>query len=141
MKVLATIEIPKGCKVKYEHDKDTNSLKVDRILKLQYPFNYGYIPNTLWYDGDPLDVIIVGDFELQPLSQIEVTAVAVVKMLDNGVSDYKVVCTFNSDKFNEYKDVIEGFLKVYKKGVEIEGYETSKKFIKETIQKSYNLYG
>lgn len=136
-KVPVVIEIPKGCKVKYERDSETGLLLVDRVLKLNYPFNYGYIPNTLWEDGDPLDAIVIGDFELYPLSVITVTPIAVVKMYDGSESDYKVICALNSESFEEYWDAIEGFLQVYKKGVRIEGYDKSLTFINETLEKAY----
>ena len=139
-KIPIIIEIPKGCKFKYEIDKVSGSLVVDRILKLSYPFNYGYMPNTLWEDGDALDAIVIGDFELYPKSIVYAEPVAVIKMFDNGESDFKLICRVGNDVFEEYWDAIEGFLKVYKKGVTIEGYDTKKTTIQKTIKKAKDAY-
>jgi len=132
MKIPVIIEIPKDCKIKYEIDK-SGKLMVDRILELNYPFNYGYIPNTLWEDGDALDAVVIGDFTLYPQSVINVEPIAVVKMYDDGVSDYKIICRVNNDHFEEYWNTIKEFLEVYKKGVRIDGYDVEKEAIEKAI--------
>ena len=109
------IEIPRDCKVKYEWDIKAGRIAVDRILKVKYPFNYGFLLNTLWLDGDPLDAIVIGDFSLHPGTCIKAEPIAVVKMEDNGHSDDKVILRFGDEKLAHYESVIVGFLKSYKK--------------------------
>lgn len=137
-KVRVVVEIPKDCDVKYEIKG--NDLLVDRTLKVKYPFNYGFIPETLWEDGDPLDVIIVGHYQILPTAKIDVKPIALVEMYDAGESDYKLVCAFNGEKFEEYWEVIRGFLLTYKPGTQVDGYTTDPKEIQEALQKAKVLY-
>lgn len=136
--IRVKIEIPKGSNVKYEMNKSTGALEVDRILDVEYPFNYGFMPDTLWDDGDALDVILIGDFTLHPGVELMAKPVAVVKMYDNGISDFKLVCTFDGSNFRDYKNQILDFLKTYKKGVSFSDrkYSTNPRFIKSTIEKA-----
>ena len=80
----ALIEIPKGCKVKYELDKETGLLKLDRVLYTStvYPANYGFIPRTLAEDGDPLDVLVLCSECIRPLSLVECYPIGVITMED-----------------------------------------------------------
>ena len=96
-KVKAIIEIPKKSNVKYE--VVDNKLVVDRILfkDFVYPFNYGYIPQTLDYDGDPLDVLIIGDFSIAPLTHVDVRIVGAMKMIDEGETDTKLIGYIGDD--------------------------------------------
>lgn len=125
-KIRVKIEIPKDSEVKYEMNKATGVIEVNRVLKVKYPFNYGFVPETLWADGDPLDVILIGTYSLHPGVELMATPKALVKMFDNGESDYKLVCALGDEEFSDYKEVILGFLKTYKKGVQIKGCTTSK---------------
>src|SRR5215212_2534858 len=86
------IEIPKGSKVKYELDKETGLLKVDRILysSVIYPANYGFIPRTLGDDDDPLDVLVLMQEPVQPLSLLNVRPIGMMPMVDDGESDEKI---------------------------------------------------
>ena len=83
------IEIPKGSRVKYELDKETGLLKVDRILysSVHYPANYGFIPRTLGDDGDPLDVLVLMQEPVQPLSLVVVRPIGMMHMIDDGEND------------------------------------------------------
>lgn len=106
----AVIEISKGSKVKYELDKRTGFLKMDRILytSTHYPSNYGFIPRTFAEDGDPLDVLVLCSETLQPLSLVDCYPIGMIMMLDNGAADEKVICIpFNDPTYNVYKDISE----------------------------------
>lgn len=104
----AVIEIPKGSKVKYELDKPTGQLKVDRILysSVIYPANYGFIPRSFCEDGDPLDVLVLGQEPVVPLAIMKARAIGVMKMADEGVSDDKIIAVHVADPaFNAYSDI------------------------------------
>jgi inorganic pyrophosphatase len=95
----ALIEIAKGSKVKYELDKETGLLKVDRILysSVIYPANYGFIPRTLGDDGDPLDVLVLMQEAVQPLSLLNVRPIGMMHMVDEGENDEKIICVHLDD--------------------------------------------
>lgn len=102
------IEIPLGSNVKYELDKPTGMLKVDRIIHsaVFYPANYGFIPQTLAEDDDPLDVLVLCQEAVQPLSIIEARAIGIMSMNDSGVKDDKIIAVASGDpEFNIYKEV------------------------------------
>lgn len=141
MKVRMVVEIPRDCKIKYEMDHKRHQLVVDRVLKLKYPFNYGFMPETLWDDGDPLDAILVGDFSLHPMAEVEAEPVALVKMYDQGESDFKLICRLDtSDDLQYYRKMVEAFLESYKDGVEIEEITTSRREIIAAVQKAKDAY-
>lgn len=129
------IEITKGSKNKYEYDHSTGFLHLDRILytSTHYPQNYGFIPSTLASDGDPLDVLVICTENIIPLSTVTCKPIGVLKMLDSGKSDYKIVAVpLNDPYFNCYDDInelplhlaeeIKHFFKVYKS---LEGKRTN----------------
>lgn len=101
----ALIEIPKGSKVKYELDKETGLLLVDRILysSVIYPANYGFIPRTLGDDDDPLDLLIVMQEPVQALSVLRARPVGMMHMVDEGQNDEKIICIHLDDP--EYRDI------------------------------------
>jgi inorganic pyrophosphatase len=124
---IAVIEIPKGSKNKYELDKESGLLKLDRILytSTHYPANYGFIPRTLSEDGDPLDVLVLCQEKLEPLSIIECYPIGMITMIDEDEADEKIVAIPINDPFlNSYKDLnelpqhqfqeIKHFFEVYK---------------------------
>lgn len=94
------IEIPKGSFNKYEVDKETGLIALDRAnySHVPYPFDYGFAPQTLWDDGDPLDVIVLTTFPLAPGILVKVRPVAVMDMTDSGDSDYKIIAVPVDDK-------------------------------------------
>lgn len=94
------IEIPKNSNNKYEVDKDTGLIKLDRAnySAAAYPFDYGFVPQTLWEDGDPLDVIVLTTYPLHPGILVTVRPVAVMDMIDSGDSDAKVIAVPVEDK-------------------------------------------
>ena len=109
-KFTAVVEIPKGSKVKYELDKNTGVLKMDRILytSTHYPANYGFIPRTYAADGDPLDVLILCSETLIPLSIVECYPIGMIMMEDNGAADEKIICIpFKDPTYNVYKEISE----------------------------------
>lgn len=87
------IEIPKGSKVKYELDKDSGLIRVDRILysSMVYPANYGFIPRSYCGDGDPLDILVFGQATVFPLTLMTVKPIGYVRMIDEGAPDDKVL--------------------------------------------------
>ena len=103
----AVIEIPLGSNVKYELDKSTGLLKVDRIIHsaVFYPANYGFIPQTYAEDNDPLDVLVLCQEAVQPLSLIKARAIGVMTMIDSGANDDKIIAVATNDP--EYSEYIE----------------------------------
>ena len=97
--VPAVIEIPKGSKVKYELEKETGLLSVDRVLysSVVYPMNYGFIPRTLGDDDDPLDVLVLMQEPVYPLSLLRVRPIGLLPMIDQGQNDEKVICVHIDD--------------------------------------------
>lgn len=142
------VEIPKGCKNKIEFDIKRNAFILDRPLfgANFYPGEYGYIPNTLDYDGDPLDVISLITYPTFPGCMIEVRVLGAINMIDNGEIDTKIFGVVKSDpRFKDYKtlndvpkhllDEITNFFLQYKalqnKKVEIKGFLDIKQAEKE----------
>lgn len=124
---IAVIEIPKGSKKKYELDKATGLIRLDRILftSTHYPSNYGFIPRTLAEDKDPLDVLVLCSEILDPLTIVECYAIGVVKMVDNHEVDEKIIAVPLRDPvYSGYRDIatlpqhilqeISHFFEVYK---------------------------
>lgn len=159
-KMNVIIEIPKGSENKYEIDKDTGLIALDRAnySAASYPFDYGFVPQTLWEDNDPLDVVVLSTFPLFPGILVEVRPVAVMEMIDDGESDYKIIgvpaedrrwedvndlADLNNHKIREIKHFFETY-KVLKKDdslveVKINGVKGKADAI-EAINKSIRLY-
>ena len=93
------VEIQKGSKNKYEFDKETGLIKLDRVMYTgqDYPFDYGFIPNTLWHDGDPIDVVLLTTYPLMPGILVEARPIAMFDMVDDGESDVKILAVPASD--------------------------------------------
>ena len=132
---IAVIEIPKGSKKKYELDKETGHIILDRILytATHYPANYGLIPRTLGDDGDPLDVVVVCSEMLETMTLVRCYPIGVITMIDQGKNDEKIIAIpFNDPNYNSYRDISElphhifdemqHFFTVYKN---LEGKETA----------------
>src|SRR5258706_9489829 len=104
------IEIPFGSSVKYELDKDSGLIKLDRILysAVYYPANYGFIPQTLAEDDDPLDVLVLCQETVVPLTIIHSRAIGVMTMIDSGKKDHKIIAVATEDpEFNAYREASE----------------------------------
>lgn len=105
---VAVVEISKNSKQKYELDKETGLLILDRVLctATHYPANYGFIPRTLADDKDPLDVLVLCSQSLQPMSMVRAYPIGVITMIDNGASDEKIIAIpFNDPSYNCYSDI------------------------------------
>lgn len=152
----AVVEITKGSKMKYELDKETGLLVLDRILytSTHYPANYGFIPRTLADDGDPMDVLVLSSEPLLPMSLVRCYPIGVITMVDNGKRDEKIIAIpFNDPTYNNYKSITElpghifeemqHFFRVYK---ELENKPTSVSEVDDhevaiaVVQKSIDEY-
>lgn len=106
----AVVEITKGSKTKYELDKETGLIKLDRILytSTHYPANYGLIPRTFAADGDPLDVLVLCSEPIQPMSLVRCYPIGMITMKDNGADDDKIIAIpFDDPTYNSYRDLAE----------------------------------
>ena len=104
------VEIPQGSRAKYEVDKTTGLLKLDRVIysSFHYPVNYGFIPQTLGYDGDPLDILIICSQSIQPLCLIETAVIGNMHMIDAGRQDDKIIAVaVNDPSVNHIKSMEE----------------------------------
>ena len=154
---VAVIEIAKGFKKKYEIDKQTGMIILDRILhtSTHYPANYGFIPKTLSDDGDPLDVLVLSSEALDPLVLVKCYPVGMMVMLDDGKRDEKIIAIPTNDPlYNEYKtleslpkhiaDEMINFFRVYKDEnegkTEIEGKPLGVNEAKLTIAEAKQNY-
>ncbi len=138
---IAVIEIPQGSRNKYELDKETGHIILDRILytATHYPANYGLIPRTFADDGDPLDVMVLCSESLAPMTLVRCYPIGVITMLDQGKLDEKIIAIpFNDPTYNNYKDIsqlphhvfdeMRHFFSVYKT---LEGKETAVDEVKD----------
>jgi len=159
--VNAIIEIPEGSRSKYEVDKTTGLLKLDRVIysSFHYPINYGFIPRTLGQDNDPLDILVLCSQSIQPLCLVEATVIGNMQMIDQGAVDDKIIAVASKDpSVNHYRNIeelpqhflaeLKNYFEQYKvlenKKVEIDNFqdkaaaleiiEEAIKFYKETIQ-------
>jgi inorganic pyrophosphatase len=154
--VNAIIEIPKGSKAKYEIDKESGLIKLDRVLfsSVMYPANYGFIPKTYCDDKDPLDILVLCSVDVYPMSMIEAKVIGVMHMIDNGEQDDKIIAVAKNDMSVNYindlselpphtmKEIVR-FFKDYKtlegKNVTIEQLY-GRSFAYQVIQDSLDLY-
>lgn len=153
---VSVIEISKNGRNKYELDKETGMLRLDRVLytSTHYPANYGFIPRTYADDHDPLDVLVLCHEEIVPLTLVECYPIGVLTMTDNDEYDEKIIAICKKDPFlNEYQDIsevpnqisleIKHFFEVYK---QLEGKQTSvdkmlgRKEAEEIIEKCLKQY-
>lgn len=134
--VTSIIEIPRGSKAKFELDKETGMIKLDRVLKtpMVYPTNYGFIPQTYCEDNDPLDIYVLCSQDLPSLTRVEARVIGVIKMIDKGEMDDKIIAVANDDAYYEgitdvsqlpaivpaeMKVFLEDYKKLEKKKVEV----------------------
>jgi inorganic pyrophosphatase len=97
--VNGIIEIPRGSRAKYEIDKESGLIKLDRVIyaSMYYPLNYGFIPRTLGEDGDPLDIVVLTQVSVVPLCLIPSKVIGVMQMIDRGVADEKIIAVAEQD--------------------------------------------
>jgi inorganic pyrophosphatase len=106
----AVIEIPMGSSVKYELDKETGMLRLDRILysAVYYPANYGFIPQTFAEDGDPLDVLVLCQEPVAPLTLVSARGIGLMTMIDSGKKDHKILAVACDDpEYNGFREADE----------------------------------
>ena len=152
--VNAIIEIPKGSKAKYELDKASGMLRLDRVLysAVHYPANYGFMPRTLGDDHDPLDILVLSQIDIQPMCIARAKVIGVMRMLDNGEGDDKLIAVAADDismaHINGIEDLPEHlgseiiqFFREYKrlenKTVEVEelqGADVAKEILRKAIE-------
>ena len=154
---FAVIEITKGGKAKYELDKDTGLLKLDRVLytSTHYPANYGFIPRTYGDDGDPLDVLLICSVPIQPMTLVQAYPIGNIRMIDGGKLDDKIIAIpFSEPNYNNIKNIDElpphifdeimHFFKVYK---ELENKQTDVQSLSDRenaikiVRDAIELYG
>ena len=154
--VNVIIEIPKGSRVKYELDKETGLIQFDRVLysPMHYPANYGFVPRSLWEDGDPLDVLVLAHDAIVPGALVEARVIGVLDMNDGGEDDAKVLAVPVTDpRFKNTHDIsnlephllseIQHFFSVYK---QLENKEVTvgewrgREDTLEVVKRSFDLY-
>ena len=157
---MMVVEIPKGSKKKYELDKETGFLMLDRILytSTHYPANYGFIPRTYGDDEDPLDVLLICSQALEPLTLVRAYPIGVISMVDNGRKDEKIIAiAFNDPNYNNYTSIdqlpahvfeeMTHFFRVYKNLEnkdtavdEVSGPDVAVKIIDEAINRYIDYF-
>ena len=154
--VNAIVEIPQGSRSKYEVDKDSGLLKLDRVIysSFHYPINYGFIPQTLGQDNDPLDILILCSQSIQSLTIIESRVIGNMQMIDNGIPDDKIIAVAEKDpsvnhigKIDElprhFLTELRNFFEQYKvlenKKVEIDNFQ-DKETAYGVIRKAIDFY-
>jgi inorganic pyrophosphatase len=119
--VNAIIEIPQGSRAKYEIDKDSGLLRLDRVIysSFYYPVNYGFIPQTYGDDKDPLDILVITSLPVQALCLVEAKVMGVMQMVDSGDADDKIIAVAANDPsvnhYNNIEELPKHFFEEYKK--------------------------
>lgn len=150
--VTGIIEIPKNSRAKYELDKESGMLKLDRVLyaSINYPANYGFIPQTYCDDDDPLDILVLSQIAIVPMCLVEARVIGVMRMMDSGERDDKIIAVaLNDMSVNHFHDItelpphhikelrsfFEDYKKLEKKTVVVEDFQ-GKEIAKEILQQS-----
>jgi inorganic pyrophosphatase len=152
--VNGIIEIPRNTRAKYELDKETGLLKMDRVIysSMYYPANYGFIPQTYCDDNDPLDILVLSQITVVPMCLIEARVIGVMRMLDGGELDDKIIAVAESDMsvnhisnlselpqhfFNELRNFFEDYKKLENKTVQVEDFQdadVAKAIVQQSIE-------
>lgn len=158
--VNGIIEIPQNTRAKYELDKETGLLKMDRVIysSMYYPHNYGFIPQTYCDDHDPLDILVLSQISIVPMCLVEAKVIGVMQMLDGGEKDDKIIAVANNDMsvkhyndiselpkhfIKELRNFFEDYKKLENKTVEVEEFqnaETAKAIILKSIEDYKNKF-
>ena len=154
--VNGIIEIPKNTRAKYELDKESGLLLMDRVIfsSMYYPANYGFIPQTYCDDKDPLDILVLSQINIVPMCIVSSKVIGVMHMMDDGERDDKIIAVAENDMsvnyiddiselpshfFKELKNFFEDYKKLEKKTVEIEEFQ-NKAVAEEIVQQSIRDY-
>lgn len=154
--VNAVIEIPTNSRAKYELDKETGMLKLDRVLysSIYYPANYGFVPRTYCDDGDPLDILVLSQITMYPMSLVEAKIIGVMRMLDQGEADDKLIAVCVNDMsvthindiselpshfMKEMQHFFEEYKRLENKVVKIEEFQGAR-LARKILQHSINDY-
>lgn len=154
--VTALIEIPMGSKAKYEVDKESGLLRLDRVLfsSVYYPANYGFIPQTLGDDHDPLDILVLSQLAFEPLCLVKARVIGVMRMIDNNEGDDKIIAVAENDAsinhirniselpahlLLELRNFFENYTKLENKKVLVEDFQNVE-MAKEIINRSIIQY-
>ncbi|MEM7549320.1 MAG: inorganic diphosphatase [Bacteroidota bacterium] len=154
--VNGIIEIPQNTRAKYELDKGTGMLKLDRVIysSMYYPANYGFIPQTYCDDNDPLDIVVLSQITIVPLCIVSAKVIGVMRMLDGGELDDKIIAVAENDMsvnhindaaelpehfFKELQNFFEDYKKLENKTVQVEDFQDAKT-AKEIVKKSIEDY-
>ena len=154
--VNGIIEIPKGTRAKYELDKESGLLKLDRVLysSVYYPANYGFIPQSFCDDHDPLDILILSQIDVVPMCIVEAKVIGVMRMLDDGEADDKIIAVAAGDPsvshiqdiselpshfISEMRSFFEDYKKLENKTVVVEDFLNRTTAMK-ILQDSFKLY-
>ncbi len=154
--VTAVIEIPRNSRAKYELDKETGMLKLDRVLysSVYYPANYGFVPQTYCDDNDPLDILVLSQIDMQPFCLVEAKIIGVMRMFDQGEADDKLIAVCANDMsvahindiselppyfINELRHFFEEYKRLENKVVKIEDFQNAR-LAKKILMHSINDY-
>src|ERR1043165_2887818 len=154
--VNAVIEIPQGSRAKYEIDKPSGLLKLDRVIysSFYYPVNYGFIPQSYGGDKDPLDILVITSLPVQPLTIMEAKVIGVMQMVDSGDADDKIIAVAATDPsvnhynnieelqkhfFDELRHFFEAYKKLENKTVIVEEFGDKVRALK-IVEQGINLY-
>jgi inorganic pyrophosphatase len=154
--VNGIIEIPRGNRAKYELDKESGLIKLDRVLysSVYYPSNYGFIPQTYCEDKDPLDILVISQIEVVPMCLVPSRVIGVMRMLDGGEADDKIIAVATGDKsvsrfediselpdyyLNELRSFFEDYKKLENKEVSVEEFQDKETAIK-ILDDCYDMY-
>lgn len=154
--VNGIIEIPKNTRAKYELDKESGLLTLDRVLysSIYYPANYGFIPQTYCDDNDPLDILVLSQITIVPLCIVPAKVIGVMRMLDGGELDDKIIAVAHNDMsvdhindiselpkhfFKELRNFFEDYKKLENKTVEVEDFQNAE-VARQIVQKSMDDY-
>lgn len=154
--VNAVIEIPQGSRAKYELDKTSGLLKLDRVLfsSVHYPANYGFLPKTLCDDNDPLDILVMSQIDIQPLCIVQAKVIGVMHMVDGDEIDDKIIAVAANDPsvshfediwqlpkhmIDELQNFFEEYKKLEKKEVEVKEFQNRQQAMK-IVEDSIKMY-
>jgi len=160
-RMMSIIEIPKNTRAKYELDKESGMLLLDRVIysSMYYPANYGFIPRTYCDDGDPLDILVLSQIEIVPMCLVDTKVIGVMRMMDGGEMDDKIIAVATNDMsvahhncvtelpeywLKEMRNFFEDYKKLENKSVDVsdfQGREEAHKIVQQSIEDYKTKFG